>query len=164
MPGLGETPPATLHQFEKDTWFLTQWTKLIKCWILGDFLQATHFQNHIVDLLVSNFDQPRQVDDKFLIPATPAAIRLVWSSTQAGSSLRRITLDALLTYLPLTTMRTMFEKKEVPEEFLADRCEVGLTFSQGGRYISLSPPRMDDTCNYHIHTDSVPKGVYCNFY
>jgi len=57
-------------------------------------------------------------------------------------------------------MRKMFEKQEVPQEFMFDLCEEGLNFSQNGGYTQA--PSMDNSCKYHTHTALVPDAGYCD--
>jgi hypothetical protein len=144
---------------EKAKWFLGQWNRLAKCWALGDFLQAPYFQNHIADLMVSNFEKSQEEDDKMLIAATPTSITTIWNTTRTDSSPRKITLDILMSQITPNNMRIMLQMKQVPEDFIVDICECGLKTSRRGY---TSSPSLEDTCKYHIHNDSVPKEIFCS--
>jgi hypothetical protein len=150
--GFAEAPPATMNAEEKAKWFLGQWNRLAKCWALGDFLQAPYFQNHIADLMVSNFEKPQEEDDKMLIAATPTSITTIWNTTRTDSSPRRITLDILMSQITPKNMRIMLEQKEVPEDFVVDMCECGLKTSRRGY---TSSPTIVSSCKYHIYTTTL---------
>jgi hypothetical protein len=162
MEDLAATPPARMDAdpAAKERWFVAQWSLLLQSWVLGDFLQAPQFQNHISDIMVANYENSTAENSNMLVAATPRAIKQIWDRTRKDSGPRLITLDALFAKLQPHTMRTMFKKNVVPQEFMIDLCEEGLGFQQNGGYSQA--PSMDNSCRYHVHTDLVPKGGYCN--
>jgi len=77
MEDLGPTSPPSMDAdpAAKKRWFIAQWSLLLQSWVLGDFLQAPQFQNHISDLMVCNFENSTEEDPNMLVAATPRAIK-----------------------------------------------------------------------------------------
>lgn len=73
-------------------WLESLWNQLARCWIMSTFLQAPHFGNHLVDILLLATKKYFECTGGVL-GMSATSLTLIHRSTVASSPLRRILID-----------------------------------------------------------------------
>lgn len=128
---------------------ITHWQayfrRLLECYILGDFLQAEEFQNHIMDILVPKFKlctESLRFNDHLM----RRDIEYITSNTIPGSrGIREVVLDN--TYRMIC--RDYSLRPQIPEMFYREIAEY--TIELNHEHTAIDEPWGMDCCFYHVH-------------
>ena len=148
---------------EKDAFFVAASGNLVRCFLLGQFLQVHTFQNDVADALVDNKYRTTQAFDKntctTISESGPRGIKRIWENTLPGSPLRNILLDEMMTSWGLDSPPLSFEPY-FP-------CYTEYFYELSRRAIKLARektrpvfPWKKDPCVYHIHSGK-PQDYSC---
>ena len=118
--------------------------RLLKSYILGDFLLAEEFQNSVMNLLVIRCHLYIQSHGR-CAGIDPISISYVISNTQPGSLLRRMLYDYWATMLG----RENTISDDIPKEFYHQVSVYLIVEYERGRI--LKAPWNQDCCVYHSH-------------
>lgn len=127
------------HFYRKDNRVI----QLVECYALGDFLQATGFQNSIMDSLLSYW-QPHLRGHNAYVSVDLAAF--IYEKTRAGSPPRRLVVDCASNSFFEREYNIVPDRSQscYPDEFCED----------------AKGPYREDPCSYHVHPGK-PYGYSC---
>ncbi|KAK3082156.1 hypothetical protein LTS18_001996 [Coniosporium uncinatum] len=126
----------------------TSYIALAKAYILGETLQDDHFEDTVLDAIVSLFLHPAHT-------WAPEATPVIYAGTAPGSSARKLVVD-FYTYASKPTWFSEHAQQHHPEDFLHDLC---LSFvKQKNGLLNPDAPFQNRTCVYHSHWG---KGKVC---
>jgi hypothetical protein len=129
---------------------MARYQQLVRCYIIGNTLQAFDFQNAVIDLIISTVKSASLASSSTSVPYTGSNIALVYENTIPNDPLRRFVLDGTLDFdyeevgMPDITAET----KEYAEELI--RYLMKLTKGDGA---AQKLPWEKDPCTYHFHPD-----------
>lgn len=140
-PGLTD-----LFALNKDQYILDAGVifRLLKSYILGDFLLAEEFQNSVMDLLITKCNLYVQSHAR-LFGIDAISITYVISNTLPDSLLRRMLYD----YWAVLLGRENNMRDDIPKEFYHRLSIYVIVAHEQGRI--LQAPWTQDHCVYHIH-------------
>ena len=118
--------------------------QLLKCYIIGDFLQAEGFQNSVMNLMIARCKLSVE-SLKACTGLDSTSIRYIISNTVPDSLLRRMIYDYWVTILG----RKNIMEDEIPKEYYHQLSIYVTVANEQGR--KLKPPWNQDRCVYHIH-------------
>jgi len=145
--------------------YLTQhlYENLVRCFILGDLLQAPAFQNAIMDCVII-LAKGYSIQFKQLLSSRPEDIGEIYDHTLKGSPLRKFILDGIVSRMnPDQFIETVVDDLLYSnQEFIKELLHASLSTIHAmeiNRGVVQSPWEKD-RCHYHIHPDK-PAGYRC---
>jgi hypothetical protein len=145
--------------------YLTQhlYENLVRCFILGDLLQAPAFQNAIMDCVII-LAKDYSIHFKQLLSSRPEDIDEIYDHTLKGSPLRKFILDGIVSRMdPDQFIKTipddlLYSNQEFIKELLHASLSTihAMEINRG----VVQSPWEKDRCHYHIHPDK-PAGYKC---
>jgi hypothetical protein len=145
--------------------YLTQhlYENLVRCFILGDLLQAPAFQNAIMDCVII-LAKDYSIQFKQLLSSRPEDIGEIYDHTLKGSPLRKFILDGIVSRMnPDQFIETVVDDLLYSnQEFIKELLHASLSTIHAmeiNRGVVQSPWEKN-RCHYHIHPDK-PAGYKC---
>ena len=118
--------------------------RLLKCYVLGDFLLVEEFQNSVMDLLIARCSLYVQSYAR-CVGIDPISVSYVISNTLPDSLLRRMLYD----YWAIFRGKENTMRDDIPKEFYHQLSRHVIVDYEQGRI--LNAPWDKDRCVYHSH-------------
>lgn len=133
--------------------------RLLSCFVLGDRILAQDFRNHIMDVLIANFQKHNENEGSTIVPGTDSeTVILVYKNTLVNSPLRRLLLDNFIGCVKAEFGPFGNSTPEL-QEFYESLSRRLMKIVQWGE--TEAPPWDMDICaRYHEHADK-PEGYAC---
>jgi len=123
----------------------TEYVQLANAYVLGDFLQDTHFKDAVIDAIIDKTSS-KASDGQFWYPVG-AVIRCIYDNTLESSTARQLLVDLYANHGHGSWLCDWATQEDLPKEFLFD-----VTVAVLDR--RPKPPRIAQAnpCQYHGHT------------